>query len=135
MNLPRFIVNYQPQEVLDIVYIASGFGYVPFTNEYKVVRICYWGTEALEVQVYTLGGSGSNEGWKSLKGDFNCLMPTDLTPSGVYANGCLYWLNFEEEFSIVTFDLQKRTSMSCHPHHVFLEVRVIAINFRCWAGC
>ncbi|XP_026440198.1 F-box protein At3g07870-like [Papaver somniferum] len=75
LNLPRLMVDYQPIEICFKVGIASGFGYVPLINEYKVVRICYYGTEALEVQVYTLG---SGNGWERCKGNIDCLMPSNL---------------------------------------------------------
>lgn len=111
LNLPRFMVeDYQPIEVCFKVGIASGFGYVPFINEYKVVRICYYSTEALGVEVYTLG---SGNGWERCKGNIDCLMPSNLTASsGVYANGSLYWLNFEEKL-YCGFRFGKR-GLLCH---------------------
>ncbi|XP_026379272.1 F-box protein At3g07870-like [Papaver somniferum] len=64
-NLPNFIPNRQPEDQTTTVNIASGFGFVPSTNEYKVVRICYYRCTdrsmdwvPLEVQVCTLDEEG-----------------------------------------------------------------------------
>ncbi|XP_026459641.1 F-box protein At3g07870-like [Papaver somniferum] len=135
-NLPRFMVNYQSQEALAMVNIASGFGYVPLTNQYKVVRICYYGREALLVQVYTLGGSGSDEGWRTFRGDFDCLMPTDLTASpGVYANGALYWLNSEKDSNIVAFDLAKEEFHIIQPPSEFSVGKRHSYRLQVLGGC
>ncbi|OVA07231.1 F-box domain [Macleaya cordata] len=83
-------------------YIVNGFGYNPFTNEYKVVRVIYYqnvdqGPFVGHVQVYTLGGGS---GWRN-KGEIAYKLRYPLP--GILANGALHWL--DKEWKIVAFDL------------------------------
>ncbi|KAI3973303.1 hypothetical protein MKX01_020678 [Papaver californicum] len=88
--------------------VVSGFGYLPCTNEYKVVRILYPADSIHNptstttkgcVQVYTLG-KGSSSGWRNI---------TETTYSlysqGIFANGSLYWKHDKNDDIIVAFDL------------------------------
>ncbi|XP_026452420.1 F-box protein At3g07870-like [Papaver somniferum] len=72
----------------------TGFGYIPSTNEYKVVRISDDGV----IQVYTLG---SGNGWRNV-GEMDLVKPPF---SGVVANGALHWLNHHQG-TLFAFDLK-----------------------------
>ncbi|OVA09341.1 hypothetical protein BVC80_7541g2 [Macleaya cordata] len=82
--------------------IVCGFGYLPSTNEYKVVRIYYCSNEESfvgRVQVYTLG---SCTGWRD-KGEITYSLICYRPCPAVLANGALHWL--DDEGKIVAFDL------------------------------
>ncbi|XP_026398372.1 F-box/kelch-repeat protein At3g23880-like [Papaver somniferum] len=68
-------------------YWASGFGYVPSTNEYKVVQLYNLKAElnVMEVAVYTLG---SGNGWRNI-GRLDS--KTRMYVADLYMNGALYW--------------------------------------------
>ncbi|KAI3832372.1 hypothetical protein MKX03_008392 [Papaver bracteatum] len=93
VNLPKQVVPKGSR----FPRVARGFGYVPSTNEYKVVRIFYpdTGTSG-QVQVYTLG---SGCGWRT-----KCiLIPWVFFESPAsFAEGTLYWFNHTQ---IYAFDL------------------------------
>ncbi|XP_026441619.1 F-box protein At3g07870-like [Papaver somniferum] len=82
--------------------LVFGFGYLPSTNEYKVVRRSYMlinGVRQGNVAVYTLG---SQNGWRE-KED----IPYLLYSSGLFGNGVIHWLGKigEQVPKIVAFDL------------------------------
>lgn len=102
---PAYICNPITREYIVIPNIErkrflSGFGYIPSTKEYKVVRI-YNSKEDPDygiTQVYTLG---SGIGWRnSRKMDYNVLSFRQL---GAFANGAIHWV--DSRGSIVAFDL------------------------------
>ncbi|XP_026460117.1 F-box/kelch-repeat protein At3g06240-like [Papaver somniferum] len=93
--------------------IVSGFGYLPSTDEYKVVRILYpykgYKRPASEddkilVQVYTLG-KNSSSGWRNI----TAVPPGLLHREGIFPNGSLYWKYLNEDNNntngLVAFDL------------------------------
>ncbi|XP_026383666.1 F-box protein At3g07870-like [Papaver somniferum] len=76
----------------------SGFGYLPSSNEYKIVRVYPEGL----IQVYTLG---SGSGWREkgeIKGDWK--RPYYISNAGMLANGALHWLDYAT-MKIMAFDL------------------------------
>ncbi|OVA07920.1 F-box domain [Macleaya cordata] len=83
--------------------VACGFGYHPFSNKYKVVRIYYSHNQHSlgQVQVYTLG---DGSGWRN-KGEikYNFLF-SSLSVGGVLSTGSLHWLD-HKDMKIVAFDL------------------------------
>ncbi|XP_026384845.1 F-box protein At3g07870-like [Papaver somniferum] len=88
--------------------IVSGFGYLPSTDEYKVVRILYpykgYRRPASEddkilVQVYTLG-KNSSSGWRNI----TSVPPGLLHREGTFANGPLYWKYIINNM-LIAFDL------------------------------
>ncbi|OVA03516.1 F-box domain [Macleaya cordata] len=84
------------------VRLVHGFGYHPFTNEYKVVRIYYCRNQRPvvgHVQVYTLG---SGSGWRN-KGETTHILQLTFRSNGALFNGALHWLSHES--NIVAFDL------------------------------
>ncbi|OVA00482.1 F-box domain [Macleaya cordata] len=81
--------------------IASGFGYHPSTNQYKVVRIAYHPEELMMgiVEVYTLG---DGRGWRNI-GEISYMLSCSLR--GIYVNGALHWMDDNDPGKIVAFDL------------------------------
>ncbi|XP_026431003.1 F-box/kelch-repeat protein At3g06240-like [Papaver somniferum] len=77
----------------------SGFGYLPSTNEYKVV-LMYKVPKFVVVMVYTLG---SGKGWRTI-GEFKLKSDYVFRGNGVFANGALYWMHREKR-TILVFDL------------------------------
>ncbi|OVA10982.1 F-box domain [Macleaya cordata] len=99
VNLPSVIKQSSNSSRMDIV---CGFGYIPSTNEYKVVRIYYCrGKESYvgRVQVYTLG---NGTGWRD-KGEITYSLISYRPFPAILANGALHWL--DDEGKIVAFDL------------------------------
>ncbi|XP_026439772.1 F-box protein At3g07870-like [Papaver somniferum] len=98
LELPKFLTE---DEDIKVYKILSGFGYVPSSNEYKVVRIIeyYDGNERLncKLQVYTLG---AGSGWRD-KGQFD--HPLIIALRNVFVNGALHWLDWRGK--IVAFGL------------------------------
>ncbi|XP_026446615.1 F-box/kelch-repeat protein At3g06240-like [Papaver somniferum] len=80
------------------VHLSKGFGYLPSTDEYKLVRIYYCGPNSVRVEVYTIG---SVNGWRFI-GEFNFSLYSRSGEVGVFANGALYW---RDSGKIVVFDL------------------------------
>ncbi|XP_026444622.1 F-box protein At3g07870-like isoform X1 [Papaver somniferum] len=103
VNLPR--VSIDEKKSKHGVYIVRGFGYYRPTNEYKVVRITYFGNTNYppykgKVEVYTLG---SDSGWRSA-GEVNYLLLSSFYSPSVCVDGALHW--FQKGLSkIVVFDL------------------------------
>ncbi|XP_026412539.1 F-box protein At3g07870-like isoform X2 [Papaver somniferum] len=103
VNLPR--VSIDEKKSRHGVYIVCGFGYYRPTNEYKVVRISYFGNTNNppykgKVEVYTLG---SDSGWR-IAGETNCLLLSNFYSPSICVDGALHW--FQKGFSkIVAFDL------------------------------
>ncbi|XP_026420258.1 F-box/kelch-repeat protein At3g23880-like [Papaver somniferum] len=88
-------------------YVDSGFGYHHSTNEYKVVRILRRCTAAKRrVQVYTLGSSTSDEGWRDK--DNNNIGSYRFTSKGISVNGEIYWL-CDDNRTIVAFNVADET--------------------------
>ncbi|XP_026420360.1 F-box protein At3g07870-like [Papaver somniferum] len=81
----------------------SGFGYIPSTNEYKVVRIYNSlgdsNVRLRSIQVYTLG---SSTGWRNV-GTMDRTMQFYRKDAGAFVNGALYWA--DEEGTILAFHL------------------------------
>ncbi|XP_026384410.1 F-box protein At3g07870-like [Papaver somniferum] len=104
-NLPRYnfidsIYNYEA------VIVTSGFCYVPSTNQYKVVRVCYHLNEYIgDLQVFTLG---VDKTWrhKEIIPYFllNFFKITNATP-GVIADGAIHWMDYLE-WKIVAFNFE-----------------------------
>ncbi|XP_026419059.1 uncharacterized protein LOC113314954 [Papaver somniferum] len=80
------------------VQVMCGFGYIPSTNVYKVVRMYELSDKHVQVEVYTLG---SGQGWRDI-GQLEHAVRCYLLP-GVFANGAVHWLNTEQ--TIFSFDL------------------------------
>ncbi|OUZ99215.1 F-box domain [Macleaya cordata] len=107
VNLPTFINNNNNNGRFHWIRMASGFGYLPSMNTYKVVRISYNSDlrfgKVGQVEVYTLG-SGSGSGWRN-KGEISYLLLLDADPSlGVLVDEALHWLDYKK-FKIVAFNL------------------------------
>ncbi|XP_026415927.1 F-box protein At3g07870-like [Papaver somniferum] len=105
VTLPRILID--EKKTIDGVHIVYGFGYHPFINEYKVVRICYIGDEKSpsfegKVEVYTLG---SGSGWRNV-GETKYFLGRRVggNKSGVCVNGALHWL-CDDSANILAFDL------------------------------
>lgn len=103
--LPKIKIDYDD----DRQYInwSSGFGYLPLTNEYKVVEL-YPLKEKLnvtEVAVYTLG---SGNGWRIVARLDSVILEK---VAGVFTSGALYWKEafnlhlLTEEGKLFVFDL------------------------------
>ncbi|XP_026410955.1 F-box protein At3g07870-like [Papaver somniferum] len=103
---PAYICNFITREYTILPKyegygFLNGFGYIPSTNEYKIVRICKdegdpnYGI----VQVYTLGSVIVCRNGKKM--DYDDLMSFDQP--GEFANGAIHWVNYKE--TIVAFDL------------------------------
>ncbi|OUZ99216.1 F-box domain [Macleaya cordata] len=103
VNLPTFINN-NNNGGFHWIGMASGFGYLPSTNEYKVLRISNRDERSGkvgQVEVYTLG---SGKGWRN-KGEISYFSLPDLDPSpGVFVDGAVHWLDYRK-LRIVGFDL------------------------------
>ncbi|XP_026415901.1 F-box/kelch-repeat protein At3g23880-like [Papaver somniferum] len=97
---PAYICNPITSEYIilpkiDQQFRWTGFGYIPETNEYKVVRI-YIPEKRLDgeaigigvVQVYTLGSTAC--GWRNV-GTTDINMQRFSYCAAVFANGALYW--------------------------------------------
>ncbi|KAJ1407471.1 F-box-like domain superfamily [Sesbania bispinosa] len=85
--------------------VALGFGNVPETKEYKIVRVVnYWSDEHSNVQILTIG----TKAWRSL-GPIHWKL--DLIPSKAFLNGALHWVTKrcgtqrENHLRIAAFDL------------------------------
>ncbi|OUZ99214.1 F-box domain [Macleaya cordata] len=105
VNLPTFINNNNNGR-FHWIRMASGFGYLPSMNTYKVVRISYHSDlrfgKVGQVEVYTLG---SGSGWRN-KGEISYLLLHDADPSlGVLVDGALHWLDYKK-LKIVAFNLE-----------------------------
>ncbi|XP_026449675.1 F-box protein At3g07870-like [Papaver somniferum] len=103
---PAYICNPITREYVvlpevNVRYMLTGFGYIPSTNEYKVVSVCNQkGDQKFgNVQVYTLG---SGIGWRNL-GSIEIKISYVSQP-GEFANGAIYWVD-KEEGTIHAFDL------------------------------
>ncbi|MCL7038915.1 hypothetical protein MKW94_029646 [Papaver nudicaule] len=122
LNLPKLII---PKGCL-LPRIARGFGYLPSTDEYKVVRIFYPDREITgQVQVYTLG---SGCGWRTKAIPFPYV---NHTVPASFADGSLYWF-YESE--IYAFDLDKeemRMVPSPPPCHTYALGSSVDDNFGC----
>ncbi|XP_026420382.1 putative F-box protein At1g32420 [Papaver somniferum] len=84
------------------IYRSSGFGYLPLTNEYKVVELYKLSAESdfIEVAVYTLGGGN---GWKNV-GRLDSKSFNIETSRCVFVNGALLWKTAIEG-RVMAFDL------------------------------
>ncbi|XP_026451880.1 putative F-box protein At1g53370 [Papaver somniferum] len=113
LNYPVYICNPLTGEYVnlpnlsaEVGQIGSGFGYLPKTNEYKVVLIHYPGefTDGSGkkiarglVQVYTLGRGG--DGWRNIGETTDA-----LCYPGVAGDGVIHFMD-DLEWKLVTFDL------------------------------
>lgn len=113
MYLPRYVDNECVINKLNHVTVTSGFGYIPSTSEYKVVRICAHPNEPFftnrsrvgYVQVYTLGVD-SDWRYKEQLCDHYLARPESdrYISTGVLVDGSLHWLNYYD-WKILAFDL------------------------------
>ncbi|XP_026415930.1 F-box protein At3g07870-like [Papaver somniferum] len=113
---------------------VSGFGYLPSTNEYKVVKIYYDATNPTrvgKVHVYTLGGENSSSNnsrqWRNKREipyNFGHL-------NGVFINGALHWVEHNDgnRGRIIAFDLAREEFFVVKSPPNFFEVS-IANNYQ-----
>ncbi|XP_026450917.1 F-box protein At3g07870-like [Papaver somniferum] len=100
INLPEMRIY--KKNIKGSVNVVHGFGYHPLTNEYKVIRVSFFGSAYCKghVEVYTFG-SGSGSGWR-------CKGETDFdlrcNNVNICVNGALHWLHVGSE-NVVAFDL------------------------------
>ncbi|XP_026377749.1 F-box protein At3g07870-like [Papaver somniferum] len=109
--LPEFNYPEVPRDISSVTMfaygrIASGFGYCPSNNHYKVVAIYYLQEEHKgHALVYTVGGE-----WRYIGFIDRYKRCTFSFSSGIYANGEIYWLQGSgrkvQEGEIVAFDLE-----------------------------
>ncbi|XP_026437129.1 F-box protein At3g07870-like [Papaver somniferum] len=105
---PVYICNPTPGECINLpklsqehCHIVSGFGYLPKTNEYEVVRIYYsYANPSGKVQVYTLGNCGG--GWRNIK--VKDIPIQFYNVPRVAGNGVIYFMD-TLKWRVVTFDL------------------------------
>ncbi|XP_026405521.1 F-box/kelch-repeat protein At3g06240-like isoform X2 [Papaver somniferum] len=88
------------------IHLSAGFGYLPLTNEYKVVELYKLRGEFdfIEVAVYTLGGGN---GWRNV-GRIHFQSSEKYSQYGVFANGALHWVD-EIVGTVLVFDLTEET--------------------------
>lgn len=74
------------------IHCSTGFGYLPLTNEYKVVEVYELWREPgfTKVAVYTLG---SGNGWRSV-GKFDNMFGEAYVEHSVFVNEALYWVDY-----------------------------------------
>lgn len=96
--LPKITPHAHRDKNLFSGYMYCGFGYLPKTDKYKVVRLYTLLEESkfLEVEVYTLG---SGSGWRKMG---KLEHSGYVGHKGIFAHGAIYWL-FSS--TIVAFDL------------------------------
>lgn len=105
VELPRLFENNNEYWDAGIRILFYGFGYVPSTSEYKVVRIIYKlnSDRALcegQVQIYTLGDHLNR--WRDKR---DILSPRRVYKShGLHVNGALHWDVFPGD-RMMSFDL------------------------------
>ncbi|MCL7035273.1 hypothetical protein MKW94_022324 [Papaver nudicaule] len=107
VNLPKLIIP----KGTDFPCLARGFGYVPSTNEYKVVRIFYPTHGAIgEVQVYTLG---SGCGWRTKSTPFPWL---NFEAPAACVDGSMYWFDdsIVYAFDLANEEMHTVPSLPCH---------------------
>ncbi|XP_026398045.1 uncharacterized protein LOC113293707 isoform X2 [Papaver somniferum] len=88
------------------VYWSCGFGYLPATNEYKVVVLntLMGGFDFMEVVVYTLG---SGNGWRTVETlDIHLAKVYIEFERGVFVNGAVHWRD-RLGGKVLAFDLTK----------------------------
>ncbi|XP_026377813.1 F-box protein At3g07870-like [Papaver somniferum] len=114
--LPKF-------EGKDMLDLLTGFGYIPSTNQYKVVRI--HNTERDPnvgiIQVYTLG---SGIGWRNAGTiDIKCVPRC----TGAFANGALHWVAFDG--TIIVFHLadEKCSELHSPPRLIGTHCRYVGV--------
>ncbi|XP_026433788.1 F-box/kelch-repeat protein At3g23880-like [Papaver somniferum] len=87
-------------------HCSGGFGYLPLTNEYKVVQLYRTCTKPyfIEAEVYTIGsGTGWRIAWRL---DLNFTFPLGTVERGVYANGAIHWkADNNSNRNVLVFDL------------------------------
>ncbi|KAM7503030.1 hypothetical protein LguiB_001934 [Lonicera macranthoides] len=89
---------------------SIGFGYLPATNDYKIVRVVYLRLPDSdkvppEVEIYEL----STDSWRNVNaGDFSCVIRERA--SQAFLNGAVHWAGFyNSENLIVSFDMGSET--------------------------
>ncbi|XP_026454422.1 putative F-box protein At3g22710 isoform X2 [Papaver somniferum] len=104
---PAYICNPITREYILLpiskrAYQWTGFGYIPSTSEYKVVRISVGSRDlnAGNIQVYTLG---SGFGWRNV-GNTDIEIDNFAAPAGAFANGALHRVN-KREGTVLAFHL------------------------------
>ncbi|XP_026458660.1 F-box protein At3g07870-like [Papaver somniferum] len=116
----EYLVIPRPRRPKYAGWFVLGFGYLPSTNEYKVVRCCYeWlnGGWKGYVEVCTLG---SQSGWR---GQENIPYTIFLSQSGLFVNGAIHWIceTVRKMCKIVAYDLsdEKFKNVSSPPFDFF----------------
>lgn len=84
---------------------SGGFGYLPLTNQYKVVELYKTRKKPhfMEVAVCTLG---SGDGWRNV-GMFDTKSGEKYGQHGVFVNGVLYWVD-KTGGRVFTLDLTEK---------------------------
>ncbi|RZC49438.1 hypothetical protein C5167_017863 [Papaver somniferum] len=108
--------------------MVCGFGYLPSTDKYKIVRIYYIKNQPLgQVQVYIHLGLAVGETLYSLR---QISFPFHCSPFGAFANGALHWLNDEQK--ILSFDLADEKLYLCRAvPHINSFVSLKALGEKC----
>ncbi|XP_026399940.1 F-box/kelch-repeat protein At3g06240-like [Papaver somniferum] len=85
------------------IHCWTGFGYLPLTNQYKVVLLYQSKREPsfIEAAVYTLG---SGEGWRTV-GKLELAFSICYAEPGVFANAALHWKENDEKGRVLVYDL------------------------------
>ncbi|XP_026419274.1 F-box protein At3g07870-like [Papaver somniferum] len=140
---PAYICNPITRECITLPrskgqYMWTGFGYIPSTNEYKVVRIHNSGRRSIYeeivvgiIQVYTLG---SVSGWRDV-GTIHIIMQYLVrTCDGVFANGALHWVNVHHEGNtIFAFRLaDEKLTVLPSPPPCLTFADVLYMSMRLW---
>ncbi|XP_026416657.1 uncharacterized protein LOC113312114 [Papaver somniferum] len=131
----RFIKDKEEKEDRKILEILSGFGYCRLKNEYKVVRIRYYGDEMIaaqggyvagHLQVYTLGSGG---GWRDKGETHHSFIRGSRS---VYLNGVCFWL--DSTGMIVAFDFASAEFQLISPPPSMDEYNNVYSNKLCTLG-
>ncbi|XP_026420186.1 putative F-box protein At1g71320 [Papaver somniferum] len=100
-----------PEECVGRINVLGGFGYCRSSDQYKVVRIDPDG----KLEVNTLG---DKMGWRNVEHIYVCFCGGE---SGVYANGCIFWLVYKDTIKeLLSFNLRSETfsTHSLPPNHI-----------------
>lgn len=107
-----------------------GFGYDPYKNDYKVVKIYSKELESKfdEVKVYSI----SRNAYKIVNGDIVKNIVHINRDGQVFLDGCIYWLcSFEQDRgdSILGFDMNKEVfDLIKLPHCITRKIRTIILG-------
>ncbi|XP_026422496.1 F-box protein At3g07870-like [Papaver somniferum] len=117
---PSFILNPITREYVMLprieikVQVMCGFGCIPSTNVYKVIRMYELADKHVQVEVYTFG---SGNGWRDV-GQIDYPFGRNRLP-GVFVDGAVYWF-LPGQSSIAAFNLaDERFSQVPSPPFLF----------------